>query len=369
MSVSILPMDFPLFNTKALGTGKVYDLNDSVDRRRYFEDKLGSKLDDLKEFLDNNTFVGFMLAKKSAGKGTYSKMFVEVVGEDRVSHISVGDIVRQTHRLVESDPLEKDKLIEYLRSSYRGFISVEDCVDALVGRSQEKLIPTEFILALVKKEIDKVGRKAIFIDGFPRTLDQISYSLYFRSLINFRDDPDFFVLIDIPETIIDERMKYRVVCPVCNTSRNLKLLPTKFVECDKDNHKFHLLCDNKACAEYSKVRLVAKEGDDKGIGPIKNRLELDGKLMEMATKLQGVPKIMVRNAVPVSQVAQYTESYEITPEYVYKYDEKVGKVVVEQKPWVVKDDDGNDCNSLLAPPVLLSMMSQMHSILIGDPKN
>lgn len=365
----MLPMDFPLFNTKALGTGKVYDLNDPVDRRRYFEDKLGSKLDDIKEFLDNNTFVGFMLAKKSAGKGTYSKMFAEIVGEDRVAHISVGDIVRQTHKLVESDPVEKDKLVEYLRSSYRGFISVDECVDALVGRSQEKLIPTEFILALVKKEVDKVGRKAIFIDGFPRTLDQISYSLYFRSLINLRDDPDFFVLIDIPETIIDERMKYRVVCPVCNTSRNLKLLPTKFVEYDKSTKKFYLLCDNKACPEYLKVRLVAKEGDDKGIGPIKDRLELDKKLMEMATKLQGVPKILVRNAIPTEFVSEYTEPYEITPEYVYKYKNADGKVVVEQKPWVVKDDAGKDCNSLLAPPALLSMMSQMHSILIGDSKN
>ena len=357
-------MDFPLFNTKALGTGKVYNLNDPVDRRKYFEDKLGSKLDDLKEFLDNNTFVGFMLAKKSAGKGTYSKMFAEVVGEDRVAHISVGDIVRQTHKLVESGPVEKKKLVDYLKSSYRGFISAEECVDALVSRSQDKLIPTEFILALVKKEIDKIGRKAIFIDGFPRTLDQISYSLYFRSLINFRDDPDFFILIDIPEAIINERMKYRVVCPICNTSRNLKLLPTKFVEYDKSTKKFYLLCDNKACAEYSKVRLAAKEGDDKGIGSIKDRLELDGKLMEMATKLQGVSKILVRNAIPTEFVSEYTEPYEITPEFVYRYNRESGEVEMEQKPWIVKDDIGKDCSSLLAPPALLSMMSQMHAILI-----
>ncbi|PIS22537.1 hypothetical protein COT50_01340 [candidate division WWE3 bacterium CG08_land_8_20_14_0_20_41_10] len=357
-------MDFPLFNTKVLGKGEIYDLNDPVGRRQYFEDKLGSKLDNIKEFLDNNTFVGFMLAKKSAGKGTYSKMFAEVVGEDRVAHVSVGDIVRQVHKTVGESESEKNKLIDYLRSSYRGFISVEECVDALLGRTQDRLIPTEFILALVKREIDKIGRKAIFIDGFPRTLDQISYSLYFRSLINLRDDPDFFVLIDIPETIIDERMKYRVVCPVCNTSRNLKLLPTKFVDYDKAENKFHLLCDNKVCSEYSRARLVAKEGDDKGIGSIKNRLEMDGKLMEMATKLQGIQKILVRNAVPTEFVEDYTEPYEITPEYVYRYDEASQKIVTEQKPWVVKDDAGKDCNSLLAPPALLSMMSQMHSILL-----
>lgn len=353
-----------MFNTKVLGKGEVYDLNDPVGRRQYFEDKLGSKLDNIKEFLDNNTFVGFMLAKKSAGKGTYSKMFAEVVGENRVAHVSVGDIVRQVHKTVGESESEKNKLIDYLRSSYRGFISVEECINALLGRTQDRLIPTEFILALVKREIDKIGRKAIFIDGFPRTLDQISYSLYFRALINLRDDPDFFVLIDIPETIIDERMKYRVVCPVCNTSRNLKLLPTKFVDYDKTKNKFHLLCDNKVCPEYSKVRLVAKEGDDKGISPIKDRLEMDGKLMEMATKLQGISKILVRNAIPTEFVGDYTEPYEITPEYIYRYDEASQKIVTEQKPWVVKDDTGKDCNSLLAPPALLSMMSQIHSILI-----
>ncbi len=363
---TIRPMDFPLFNSKALATGRTYDLNDAVGRREYFADKLGSKLDDIKEFLDRNTFVGFMLAKKSAGKGTYSKMFAELVGEDRVAHISVGDIVRYVHKMVESDPLEKDKLIHYLTSNYRGFITVDECVEALLGRSQDKLIPTEFILALVKREVEKIGRKAVFIDGFPRTLDQISYSLYFRSLINLRDDPDFFVMIDIPETIIDERMKYRVVCPLCNTSRNLKLLPTKFVEYDKTTQKFHLLCDNKACEGYSRIRLVAKEGDDKGIEPLRERLALDGKLMEMAMTLQGIPRIMVRNAIPVDKVADYAEPYEITPAFSYEYDEKTGQVITKQEPWVVKDDEGNDCNSLLAPPALLSLMFQLHVLLVGD---
>lgn len=369
LGVTIDPMDFPLFNSRALSTGKTYDLNDAVGRREYFSDKLGSKLDDIKEFLDRNTFVGFMLAKKSAGKGTYSKMFAEIVGEDRVAHVSVGDIVRYVHRVIESDPVEKDNLIHYLTNNYRGFITVEECVEALLGRSQDKLIPTEFILALVKREVEKIGRKAIFIDGFPRTLDQISYSLYFRSLINLRDDPDFFVVIDIPETIIDERMKYRVVCPLCNTSRNLKLLPTKFVEYDKGDRKFYLLCDNKSCQGYSKTRLAAKEGDDKGIEPLRERLAMDGKLMEMAMTLQGIPRIMVRNAIPVDKVAEYAEPYEITPAFSYEYDERTQQVVIKQEPWVVKDDAGVDCNSLLAPPALLSLMSQLHTLLIGSSKD
>ncbi|MBU0650096.1 hypothetical protein KKG63_02775 [Patescibacteria group bacterium] len=359
-------MDYPLFNSKALGSSQTYDLNDAVDRRQYFEDKLGGKLEELKTFLDTNTFLAFMLAKKSAGKGTYSKMFAEVVGENRVAHVSVGDIIRDVHKMIETDRTERAKLVEYLEANYRGFLTIQDCLAALIGRSQTKPLPTEFILALVRREVEKVGKKAIFIDGFPRTLDQISYSLYFRALMNLRDDPDFFVLIDIPETVIDERMKYRVVCPLCHTSRNLKLLPTKFVEYDKETGGFHLLCDNKACTGYTKTRLTAKEGDDQGIALIKDRLVLDGKLMDMALTLQGIPAVTLRNAVPIDQAKEYTEPYELTPAFSYEYDAKTNQVLTKAEPWTVKDDQGNPCHSLLAAPVLLSLMVQIHTLLIGE---
>lgn len=356
-------MDFPFFNTRTLSDSKKYDLADPAERRAYFESKLGSKIDDLKQFLDVNTFVGFMLAKKGAGKGTYSKMFAEIVGEGRVAHISVGDVVREAHTKVAQDPDYKIELCSYLASSYRGFMSPDECVDALVTRSQEKLISTEFILALVKREIEKVGRKAVFIDGFPRSEDQISYSLYFRELINFRDDPDFFVLIDIPESIIDARMRSRLVCPACKTSRNLKLLPTKFPKYDSETKEFYLLCDNSSCVGYNKTRLVAKEGDDKGIEPIRARLEQDARLVEMASRLQGVPKVLVRNAVPVDKVQELVEEYELTPEYTYLLDQNTKQVLVNEKPWTIKDDSGNECHSLLAPAAVVSMVSQLHAIL------
>ena len=110
---------------------------------------------------------------------------------------------------------------------------LEDIMKSLDNRSTKTLLPSELILALAKREISKLGRKAIFIDGFPRDLDQVSYSLFFRDLINYRDDPDVFILIDVPTTVIDERIKFRVICPICHTSRNLKLLATKNVEYDE----------------------------------------------------------------------------------------------------------------------------------------
>lgn len=359
-------MNFPLFNTKELSTGKLYDLNDPVSRREYFQDKLGSKIEDIKGYLDENTFVAYLLAKKSAGKGTYSKLFAEIMGEDRVAHISVGDLVRDAYKNI-SDEEYKTSLITYFKKNYRGFMSVDEAIEALLSKSQEKLLPTEFILTLVKMEIEKIGRKALFIDGLPRNMDQISYSLYFRDLINFRDDPDMFILIDVPESVIDERMKYRVICPECHTSRNLKLLPTKFVKNDSSTGEFYLVCDNSSCSGYETSRMVRKEGDEKGIEPIRARLETDGKLMELATTLQGIPKIFARNAIPVNEVENVTENFELTPEYVYSLNDE-GVVVVTEKPWTVPDDAGELCNSLLAPAVVVSLITQLHSVIIGESR-
>ena len=227
-------------------------------------------------------------------------------------------------------------------------------------------MPTELILALVKREIEKLGRKAIFIDGFPRDLDQISYSLFFRELINYRQDPDFFVLIDVPTLVIDERIKFRVVCPLCQTSRNLKLLPTKNIEYDKKDKKFHLLCDNPSCLSRQTgkgARMITKEGDEFGIKPIKERLDKDELLIKQAILLQGIPKILLRNSISVDKIKDFVDDYEITPEFQYQYNKKEDKVEITKKPWQILDDEGVPSNSLMPPPVVVSLIKQLVEVL------
>ncbi|MEK9166582.1 MAG: hypothetical protein AAB846_02510, partial [Patescibacteria group bacterium] len=235
--------DFPVFKTKIERLTQTFSLEDPAERRKYFDAKAGVEIKKIREYLKENTFVGFLIGKKNSGKGTYSKLFMEAVGKDLVAHLSVGDIVRAVHRDFE-DETKKKELEAFLKKRYRGFIPIEKGIDALLGRDTKTLLPTEIILALVEREIDRVGRKAIFIDGFPRELDQVSYSLYFRSIIGYRDDPDFFVFIDLPETIVNERMETRVVCPVCQTPRSMKLLRTKEVGYDEAKKEFYLMCDN-----------------------------------------------------------------------------------------------------------------------------
>jgi len=352
--------DFPLTlsKTKVAGLDRKFNLSDPGERQEYFMAKAGPEIAKLKDYFSKNTFIAYWLGKKNSGKGTYSKLMREIFGEDKIGHISVGDVVRSVHKDAENETKKKE-LIEYLEKNYRGYISIDEAVAALLGRDTKTLLPTEFVLTLVKREIDKMPKKTLFIDGFPRELDQVSYSLYFRDLINYREDSDIFIAIDIPESVIDERMKYRVVCPTCQTPRNLKLLATPEVGYDEEGKEFYLKCDNPDCKQ---ARMGAKEGDNLGIESIRKRLELDDKLIAKVFSLHGVPKVLLRNSIPVDEVKELVDDYEITPEYCYELDVD-NKVKTIEKPWVIKNDDGQDANSLLSPPVVVSLIKQLANTL------
>jgi len=345
-------MKFPIFKTKIKGVTKKFDLKDPEQTREYFKLKAGKEIEKLREYLKENTFVAYFLGKKNSGKGTYSKMFAEVVFPEKIDHFSIGDMVRK----VDQELIDKEKkkeLIFYLEKNYRGPHSLEEIIYALEHRSTKELLPTELILVLVKREMEKREKKTVFVDGFPRELDQVGISLFFRDLIGHREDPDVFVLIDVPEKVIDERIKWRRVCPKCNTPKNLKLLPTK--EVIFENGEFHLICEN------CKVKMVKKEGDELGIEPIRERLKKEEEIMKSAMALYGIPKIFLRNSIPVSVAKDYVDDYEITPEYYYEL--KEGRVIVKERPWVFKDDEGIDSFSLLPQPVVVSFIKQLVEVL------
>jgi adenylate kinase family enzyme len=348
-------MKFPLFKTKIKGINEKFDLTDPKDQKDYFELKAGKEIKKLREYFKNNTFVAYLLGKKNSGKGTYSKMFAEVILPDKIEHFSVGDMVRDLDKEL-TDKEKKKELYRFLEKNYRGRFSLEEVLHDLENRDTKTLRPTEVILALVKREMEKKGGKSLFIDGFPRDLDQINFSLFFRDLIGHRDDPDIFILIDVPENVIDQRIRWRRICPACQTSRNLKLLPTSKVGYDNKKKEFYLLCDNDG------TRMVQKEGDELGIKNIKQRLEIDEKLMDMAFSLHGIPKILLRNSIPVKDSSRFVDDYEVTPEYEFKWNEIQNKVERKEKKWVVSDDGGVSSFSLMPPPVVVSMIKQMVEI-------
>jgi len=351
-------LNFPLFKTKIEGLNKVFDVASPEGRAKYFEAKAGPEIKKLKDYLGENSFIAYLLGKKNSGKGTYAKMLAEVVGNDKIMHLSVGDMIRDIDEVI-GNPEKKKELVVFLEKNYRGYLHLDEIMKSLEERSTRVLLPSELILALVKKKIADMPKKAIFIDGFPRSMDQVSYSLFFRDLMGYRDDPDVFVMIDVPEKVIDERIKHRLICPLCKTSRNLKLLATTKPGYDKTTDKFYLNCDNPECAG---ARMVTKEGDELGIEPIKERLKTDEELMKQAMILYGVPKIFLRNSVPVDKATELLDNYEITPEYTYLL-QTDGAIKIGEKPWQVNDDEGIESYSLMPSAVVVSLLKQLVEVL------
>lgn len=334
-------------------TQKSYDLNTVKGRHEYFRAKAGKLIDKIAEFLENHTFIAYWLAPKNAGKSTYIGLLRELFGQSVFNYISVGDIVREFQQNYKTKKQEYDS---YFSRYYRGYLKLDEAIEALLYPDISSLKPTELILTLVKKKIDGLPRKTLFIDGFPRTEDQVSYSLYFRELINYRDDPDVFVLIYLPLSVIDERIKYRRVCPKCGKSFSTVLLPSEHVEYDENTKEFIFKCDNPAC---NKEPLIRKQGDDKGIETILPRIKKDLYLMQLAENLYGVPKIRMYNAVEVKDAKKVVQDYEITLRYTFEY--KDGKIKKQTKPWTV-EDNGKEYYSLLAAPVLLQFIKQLAEI-------
>ncbi|HEY4518037.1 MAG TPA: nucleoside monophosphate kinase [Candidatus Paceibacterota bacterium] len=350
--------DFPIWKTKTTGVTKRFDLNDTASRREYFDAKAGPEIKALREYLKDKTFVSFLMGKKNSGKGTYSKLFMEAIGGDHFKHLSVGDLVRDVHKSLTSDQARND-LVAFLKKHYRGFHSPEETLELIEGRNQTSLISTELIIALIEFELSRHSHKALFIDGFPRAMDQVNYSIYLKRLIGYRDDPDMLVFINVPEAVIDERIKFRVICPKCQTPRNTKLNVTKFVGFDESSGKFYIMCDNPAC---DKARMVPKEGDEQGIEPIRARLEMDDKVFAHLLGLHGIDKVYLRNSMPADKALDYVDDYELTPEY---YFEKAadGSIKTLEKPWTIKDDDGTVSHSLLPAPVAIGLIKQTAKVL------
>src|ERR1035437_5433944 len=111
--------DFPIIKTKVQNLTKKFDLSDPGERKEYFEAKVGPEIEKIKKYLEENTFIAYLLGKKNSGKGTYTKLMAEIFGADKIGHISVGDLVRKIYKDI-GDPKNREEIVEYLEVHYRG---------------------------------------------------------------------------------------------------------------------------------------------------------------------------------------------------------------------------------------------------------
>ncbi len=92
-----------------------------------------------------------------------------------------------------------------------------------------KLVPDELIATMIKDVVaETTGDVTMLLDGFPRNLAQ-------AKILEEMDAPvKSAVLIDVPDTMIQDRIAGRRTCPKCKAGYHIKNLPPK-VEgiCDK----------------------------------------------------------------------------------------------------------------------------------------
>lgn len=117
-------LEFPITDAKKKGVTKRFDINSPDGRKEYFEAKVGEEIKALRDYMQERTFVVYMVGKKNSGKGTYTKLLAEIFGKDKIEHISVGDIVREMHSGWEE--FKKEPEYARLKQIYRGKISFED---------------------------------------------------------------------------------------------------------------------------------------------------------------------------------------------------------------------------------------------------
>lgn len=346
-------VDYSFVPTKT-GDSKTYDLSSPAERKLYFNSKVGDEIEKLKEFFSRDSFIAYLLAPKMAGKGTYVGMFKEIFGSEDIEHLSVGDLVRRNHTEFQNKGKNSD-IYKYAKENYRGFLTLDEVFKALVNRDTKTVsIPTEFVLTMIKKEIDLLKGKTIFLDGFPRKIDQISYALYFKELVDHREDKDFFVFVNLPMEMINQRITDRAICPKCQTSRNLKLSPTSKVCYDEKCSSYYLVCDNESCEN---LRMVCKEGDELGIENIKERIIEDLKLMEQARKMYGVEKIEIYNSLEKQKASEYVDDYELTKEFCFDVDCK--KDVKKTTKQFSIMDGSSEYVSLSPAPAMIQLIRQL----------
>lgn len=145
-----------------------------------------------------------------AGKGTLAGHIKKSL--PNIVHISTGDLLR--------DNIAK---------------KTEIGMKAKTFMDSGKLVPDEIVIGMVNARINETDavKNGFMLDGFPRTLNQAKELDKITKI-------DIICVIDIPRSVLKERILGRRSCPKCNKIYNIYnpgLAPKKEGICDVDGEK------------------------------------------------------------------------------------------------------------------------------------
>ena len=174
--------------------------------------------------------ITILLGAPGSGKGTIAGNLA--AANSNLKHVSSGDLLRGA----------------VAKGTAAG-------VEAKAYMDRGALVPDELIARMIKDVIAETeGDVTMLLDGFPRNLAQA------KILEETGAPVRSVVLVDVPDSIIQDRIAGRRTCPKCKAGYHVKALPPK-VEgvCDKCGEKLVVRKDDNP--ETVKDRLVVYHRD------------------------------------------------------------------------------------------------------------
>lgn len=148
-----------------------------------------------------------------SGKGTYASRLMNRLG---IPHISTGDLVREEIR--KKTPLGV-KIEKYSSSG--------------------TLVPDGIITDILKKRIAIDTSKGFILEGYPRTVGQAKELEKITKI-------DVVVNLNVPDSVIVDRLSARLQCKRCGAIYNAKTMPPKVSgKCDKDGGELFRRVDDQ----------------------------------------------------------------------------------------------------------------------------
>lgn len=133
----------------------------------------------------------------ASGKGTQCEMIVE---QFNLTHIATGDLLRA----------------EVAAGTEAGMLAQE-------YMQKGQLVPNEIVVAMVKNKLD-IAPNGWLLDGYPRSLSQA------EALEAFDIHPQIFILLEVPEEILVQRVVGRRLDPVTGKIYHLMYSPPETPE-------------------------------------------------------------------------------------------------------------------------------------------
>ena len=167
------------------------------------------------------------LGPPGSGKGTQASM---LAGELGLSHISMGDILRQE---IKQETEVGKEASSFLKNG--------------------QLVPDDVVNKIALKAVERSGKKDFLLDGYPRTKYQAEF-------LGKNTEIGKVVYIDVPKAEIVKRLSGRMVCKGCSAVYHVKNKPPKKEGvCDACGGELFVRNDDKEETILKRFEVYAKE--------------------------------------------------------------------------------------------------------------